>query len=338
MRICAKCFKAEDWKEKFKLIAGKKIDRCFSCGQERETVDVDVFLPYLSSVLFLFEKKDDGHTLTKVVEEDFDLFSTEECSIKILEYALACGEYEFDIKDSVGYKSNFLHKKNSWENLKTKIKNQFRFFISFDPTEEEWDKYFLPEENGTIIKKGAIFFRGRLNDKEEKLLKRKKDLDMPPAELTPAGRVNPHGIPCLYLTQQEDTVAYELRATYGDKVSIGRFVVQKDLRVIDFENKFLVIDAIENGFIERDFEIFLLKKQIGNDLSRPMRRYDNKEIEYVPTQFICEYIKTMGADGIMFDSAVHKGGKNLVLFKSDKVKCTKVLVRTVGKTSLSYQR
>lgn len=337
MRICAECFKAEDWLEKFKVSTGKKIDECSFCGLEKETVDFAFFLPYLQELLYLFEKNAEGRLLYDIIEDDFGIFANKNFAMKILMVAIANGQYNFNIDDSVAYKTDILQKKHAWEKLKNKIKTEFRFIISFNPEDEEWDKLFEPKENGTCIKKGEKFFRGRLNKNAEKLLRRKKDLDMPPAELTPSGRVNPHGIPYLYLTKQENTVAYELRASYGDKISIGRFVVQNDLNVIDFDNKFLIVDSIENGSLGKDVEIFLFKKQIGIDLSRPMRRYDNKEIEYIPTQFVCEYIKTMGADGIMFNSAVHQGGKNLVLFKSDNVKCTRVNIRTVGKITMLYQ-
>ena len=48
-------------------------------------------------------------------------------------------------------------------------------------------------------------------------------------------------------------------------------------------------------------------KAISDDLSRPMRRYDSI-VDYVPTQFICEYIKyTAKADGIAFKSSLCDG-------------------------------
>ncbi len=37
-------------------------------------------------------------------------------------------------------------------------------------------------------------------------------------------------------------------------------------------------------------------------------------IEYAPTQFLCEYIKKLGYDGIKFKSAVSETGTNVLLF------------------------
>ena len=56
----------------------------------------------------------------------------------------------------------------------------------------------------------------------------------------------------------------------------------------------------------------LLKQKISVDLSKPMRRYDS-ELDYIPTQFICEFIKIYtGVQGIKFRSSLHTLGNNIV--------------------------
>ena len=78
----------------------------------------------------------------------------------------------------------------------------------------------------------------------------------------------------------------------------------------------------------------LLKRFISIDLSKPIRRYDS-EIEYIPTQFICEYIRYISdADGILFNSSLHNGGKNIVLFNQDKVECVKVDMYRVSEVDI----
>jgi RES domain. len=56
---------------------------------------------------------------------------------------------------------------------------------------------------------------------------------------------------------------------------------------------------------------------------KPLRRFDT-EIEYVPTQLICEYCKQNGADGIQFNSSLHQGGVNVVLFNPSDAQCVGV--------------
>lgn len=48
---------------------------------------------------------------------------------------------------------------------------------------------------------------------------------------------------------------------------------------------------------------------------------DEKKYEYVPFHAFANYIEYMGYSGIIYNSTVHKGGLNLVLFNRDEVEC-----------------
>ena len=64
---------------------------------------------------------------------------------------------------------------------------------------------------------------------------------------------------------------------------------------------------------------------------------NDSELDYIPTQFICEYIRYIkGADGILFDSSLHLTGKNIVLFEQDKVECVSVKKYIVTKVEIDY--
>lgn len=65
-----------------------------------------------------------------------------------------------------------------------------------------------------------------------------------------------------------------------------------------------------------------------------MRRYDT-DIEYIPTQFICEFIKIFtGASGIRFNSSLHPIGNNIVMFDLQKMECTNVQLKKINKVDL----
>ena len=336
MRICAECFKSDEWKNKFNLQASKNIGTCDFCGETHTTVDFEnCFKPYLLKLLTIFKNDRNGKPISKILTEDFGIFANEQIAKIVLRVLATDVDSSLKLTAKCCYKDEILAARNLWENVKRRVVNEFRFFTSIDLTEEGWDAYF-GQDRYTPIKNGSIFYRGRPNDNAKRPFKKPSDLGMPPAEKATAGRVNPHGIPCLYLTEQPDTTIYELRATFGDKISVGKFEVLKDLNVIDFNYRPLLTNSIDNDSLEDDIKEFLLKQQIGADLSKPMRRYDNKEIEYVPTQYICEFIKILGADGIRYNSAVHHNGRNLVLFKSDKVRCVSVDVKTVGEPTMGF--
>ena len=72
---------------------------------------------------------------------------------------------------------------------------------------------------------------------------------------------------------------------------------------------------------------------ISSDLSKPLHSFES-ELEYIPTQYICEYFKDSGADGIMFKSSVRAEGKNLVLFYPEKAECVEVHPYEVNKITI----
>ena len=151
----------------------------------------------------------------------------------------------------------------------------------------------------------------------------------PPKEKATAGRANPMGIPYLYLCKAEKTTYFEVRAGYMDKLSIGRFRIIRDLNIVDFSSKISLFVSSEGT--KQLSDVVVKKKMldaISFDLSKPMCRYDT-ELEYVPTQLICEYCKRNGADGVCFNSSLHKGGLNYVIFNPKYAECVHVSSRQI---------
>ena len=83
-----------------------------------------------------------------------------------------------------------------------------------------------------------------------------------------------------------------------------------------------------NSFTFSSFIILLKFHRIDGYLK------DDTEIEYVPTQWICEYCKIIGADGISFASSLDNNGLNYVIFNPSDAKCTKVLCRTIEEVNI----
>jgi hypothetical protein len=55
----------------------------------------------------------------------------------------------------------------------------------------------------------------------------------PPNNMAREGRVNPKGIPCLYLADERNTAMAETRPWLGSYISLGEFKTVRGLRVID---------------------------------------------------------------------------------------------------------
>ena len=143
----------------------------------------------------------------------------------------------------------------------------------------------------------------------------------PPKEITLSGRANPYGIPYLYLASDRNTAISEVRPAKGQSVTVGYFKVLEDLNIINFR-KVSPFELIFNSAYERIENISILNNiitLINNRLSLPI---DPKiaDLEYIPTQYICEKIKSLNFDGVAFQSAMGTG-INYAIFDDNKLNC-----------------
>ena len=138
-----------------------------------------------------------------------------------------------------------------------------------------------------------------------------KDSSAPNADLIGNGRANPDHIRYLYLCEDKTTPVYEVRPIIGQTVSVAKFKLLKDVKVYD-----LTLD-IQDEIGEEKMQMPSLYNTIGQMFSRP---YNGEPTKYLPTQYLAEEIKNMGFDGLRFNSSLHSGGINVVLFDPEACK------------------
>lgn len=106
-----------------------------------------------------------------------------------------------------------------------------------------------------------------------------------------AGRLNPEGIPYLYLASDPATAVAEIRPWVRARVSVGWFRTIHDLHVVDLRP-----EAVQD--LEPDdpavWASFMLRF--------PAHRSD--PLAYVATQFLAEKLKSEGLDGPVYSTAV----------------------------------
>ncbi len=126
------------------------------------------------------------------------------------------------------------------------------------------------------------------------------------------GRVNPKGIPCLYLATDKETAMSEVRPWHGSFISVGQFKIQEDLKVVDcsteqHDGSLSYLDEPEPS--ERERAVW---GDIGWAFSKPVDRGESIA-EYAPTQVLAEAFRSHGFSGILYKSLTGKGA-NVVLF------------------------
>lgn len=323
MWVCKDCFLDEEIR---KEVENNSTDegRCDVCGKSGKRCDISVFTDFFVSVIQLFKTDiNSQNTIFSILEKDWNIFTDSQCARTILTEVIRVSGLAVNLEDKVSYSDDIVSRASVWEQLKIEVKENYRYFVDH----EKFDSYADLSPSATL-KEGSFLFRARITPDGQKKLK-PKNMGCPEKGKATAGRANPLGIPYLYLCKDEETTFYEVRSVYLDRLSIGKFQIQRDLNIVDFNSKsslFLSFDgtnSLSDTVVKK-----LIQDAISRDLSKPLRRYDT-ELEYIPTQLICEYCKRNNADGICFNSSLHSGGVNYVLFNPEDAKCISVISREV---------
>lgn len=217
---------------------------------------------------------------------------------------------------------------HQWEDFVQEIKAKNRFHTNVI------NKDILKVILNAACKKyraGQRFFRARIW--KEGAGFGKLDMGAPPVKFASAGRANPEGISCLYLADSLDTTLHETRAGVYDYATVGIFKLIRDIEVVDLAS----IDKV-SPFQEIDSSLLAINlphlKKVGDEISKPLRRHDSA-LDYLPTQYICDYIKSEGFSGIEYKSTMCKNGVNFAIFDENLFKC--ISTKNYDIESLSYK-
>lgn len=296
---------------------------------------------FFTGILQLFEEdtSQEALTLIEVLERDWNLFCSKEIGTKVLNEVCNRGQSGLlNPEDKAQYATAVRKVCDPWDRLKSELKWEKRFHFNIDEiVDHEWDRLFSLVHS---LESDAQYYRGRLHKQEQEHPYPKCEMGAPPKDKATAGRANVNGIPVLYLCDDIETVPYEVRATYLDDISIGTFQQREPtvvINIIDFTRLRSLYSSDANLDPKTIVQYKLLTELISKDLSKPLRRYDS-ELEYIPTQFICEFIKLMsGAKGIRFESSLHPEYTNLVIFEPELMECISVEHKLVDRIEISMR-
>ncbi|HAT62554.1 MAG TPA: hypothetical protein DCS83_08465 [Prevotella sp.] len=331
MNISALCFNDEEIKNVIDTVGHNGICEC--SGVETKVLDIDFFSDFFSDLLSVYQECPTSKvSLTDIIQRDWNLFNSTNDAEKIMRFCII--KYKPGLNpEHVSYINDILDIIALWDKIKYNLQNKSRYFTDLGrlyPSDPYLADFIIPDEH---VVKGRKFYRSRVLP-DRKAYYQKKDMGCPPPEKNSSGRANPIGISYLYLCSDRDTTFYEVRARYMDRVSIGEFTTNKDLDIVNFATKVSLYVSSHDGDIVKIIKRKLFLREIAKDLSKPLTRYDT-ELEYVPTQFICELCKINKADGICFESSLHKGGVNYVLFNGNDADCTDVSAISIDQVTIN---
>lgn len=329
MKICKNCF-TSNYLQGIIEKNYSEIANCDFCESENIKVIAPAelknqFLPLLETYI-ICNNGENFNTIDEQIINDFHgkIFS-DETLVNVKNILLSVFEEDKDfIKKLLQNKVcfDFLQKDDYsieqlitiWDNFSEEIKYSNRFHLS-----KAIDLTLLGNaliRHAKPIKSGSVFFRGRVSGENGFTVDEMKN---PPKNKTVPGRANPKGISYLYLTMDEETTLYEVRALLYDFVTILKFENSESLKIInlneiDIFDPFQLADAQELSVFLQHLP-FITK--LRAELSKPLRRFDD-DLDYIPTQYLCEFVKYLGYDGIEYKSSLNKNGSNLVVFCPEK--------------------
>ena len=201
-----------------------------------------------------------------------------------------------------------------WETLRDEMMYKNRWFLDFPINTDRLEALLVHVPADDLP---HLWYRARLLGGDE--LYTIDKMGAPPKRLASHGRANPAGIPYLYLGSLPETAASEVRPHTGEVACVAEFTIAGPLRAIDLRNPrklvspFLLEDAAEIGKLRADIPFL---ERLGDELTRPVLP-SGAAIDYIPSQYLCEFIKKCAYDGVVYRSSVSTG-INLALFDPSK--------------------
>lgn len=201
---------------------------------------------------------------------------------------------------------------SEWRQLRDELMYRNRFFPSVDIDLERLRGLLTHLEIGAD-EIPSVWYRARIQSGET--IYTIDEMGPPPRRTALHGRANPPGIPYLYLGSTQNTAVSEIRPHTGETACVADFKISHDLRFVDLRSPkkmvspFVLADAEDIGRMRSDLPFL---EQLGEELTRPVVP-QAAAIDYIPSQYVCEFIKKCGYDGVTYRSSVSEG-INLALF------------------------
>lgn len=298
----------------------KVAGNCSYCGSIGEKlIDPIELREHFELLISAYTPDDNGQTLVEWLKDDWAMFSHEKMDVAHAKELLA------DILDDGDVvRKNFAARITSgpnalehWEQLRAELMHKNRFFpstaIDLRRLERLLPYLMLDHEDAP-----QAWYRARIQQSVS--MYEPHEMGCPPKHLASHGRANPAGIPYLYLASSEITAISEVRPHPGEIVSIARFLIP-ELKIVDLRHPrktvspFILPDEESLSVLRGDIGFL---ERLGEELTRPVLQ-KSAAFDYIPSQYLCEFAKKCGFDGVMYRSAA-QGGINLAVFDSEKAK------------------
>lgn len=313
-KCCAACFGDRGLRDNIIPSLPTSQGTCSYCGTPDATLVEPVALgDVFGSLINTYElDSSSGRELVELLKEDWRLFDhaamTHANAKELLADILDDGEIvRKTFTPSPKYQSDRLAK---WEALRIELMHENRYFPATSLDTDRLRSLFAQLHASDVP---TDWCRARLQTDDTPYLI--GQMGAPPKRIAGHGRANPAGIPYLYLGSEAETAVAEVRPHTGEKACVATFTIPAGLKIVDLReprklvSPFELSDEDEIGFLRSDIPFL---ERVSEELTRPIVP-TGASIDYVPSQYLCEFIKKCGYAGVLYRSSVSTG-VNLALF------------------------
>jgi hypothetical protein len=228
------------------------------------------------------------------------------------------------------YRSDGLER---WEKLRTELMHENRYFPNAQLNSDRLKQLFALLHADDMPRD---WYRARLQTADAVF--KLEEMGAPPPRIAAHGRANPAGIPYLYLGSTPEAAVSEARPHTGEKACVAHFTIPAGLTLLDLRSPRALVspfdlgDEDQIGSLRSDIDFL---ERLGQELTRPILP-QGAMIDYVPSQYLCEFIKKCGYAGVIYSSSV-SDGINLALFNPASATAVRIRAYIVQRVSVTVQ-
>lgn len=335
MYCCAECFGDRGLTRDIVPMRSTGVGNCSYCETQNTLVVAPTQISEFFELLVSAYKPDEqGRVLVDCFREDWELFEHPNMDNHRANELLAAILNEPEIVTETftpAYEVDG-NPLNDWEKLRNELMYRNRFFpdANIDPQRLAKLLDSLSIESTEIP---AVWYRARIQNGDIPYVL--SEMGAPQCRIASFGRANPAGIPYLYLGSTESTAISEIRPHTGETACVADFRIPADLELIDLRRPRKTVSPF---FLEDGEDICKLRgdlpflERLGEELTRPVLP-QSAAIDYTPSQYLCEFIKKCGYQGVVYRSSASEG-INVALFDPQSAEIGTITQYRVARVSV----
>jgi hypothetical protein len=339
MKCCADCFGDRGLRRSIIPLRSDEVGTCSYCTTNPALVlEPAQLAEYFELLISAYQPNRDGMLLVECFRRDWGMFMhprmDDPRAKDLLAEILNDGQIVRQTFSPSGAPQ--ADRLGEWEKLRDELMYRNRFFpdanIDLDRLAQ-----LLSHLTPDALEVPKTWYRARIQLGDTKFAP--AQMGAPPARLASHGRANPAGIPYLYLASNAETSISEVRPHTGEIASVAEFRALQELKLVDLRSPrtmvspFLLEDAADIARMRADLPFL---ERLGQELTRAVLPH-SAAIDYTPSQYLCEFIKNCGYDGVLYRSSL-SDGMNLALFGPSKAECREIASYRVERVTIEAAR